>query len=349
MRRTTCLLTALFLLAAGTAPAQEGRLAVTLVTDEADAVLEILDARAAGREPAAEEWRRLWESEGYVRLKRREAAMGRAFEDSVFRAFVLSPALLERAPALRATLAAWKGADVSAAARRAFAHLPPGAEIRARVYPVVKPRTNSFVFETATDPAIFLYLDPELTPARFENTVAHELHHVGVAGACRAEADTTLPRGVRDALAWMGGFAEGRAVLAAAGSPDAHPHAASPPAERAVWDRDFARAEADVRRLEAFFLELLDGRLTEEEANRRGMAFVAADGVPQGSFYTVGWLMAATVERELGRERLVASLCDPATFLADYDRAAAAHELRSGERLPRWSPELLRRIGATPS
>jgi hypothetical protein len=42
-----------------------------------------------------------------------------------------------------------------------------------------KPQIHSFVYDVRGDPAIFLYLDPEQPPAQFENTVAHELHHIG--------------------------------------------------------------------------------------------------------------------------------------------------------------------------
>jgi hypothetical protein len=139
----------------------------------------------------------------------------------------------------------------------------------------------------------------------------------------------------------MGGFAEGRAVLAAAGGPDVHPHATSDSTERAVWDRDVARAAADVPRLEAFFIDLLDGRVPDDaEQTRRGMAFINTDSVPQGPFYTVGYLMARTVERRFGRDRLVASLCDAGRFLADYQQAAA----EEGTSLPRWGEDLLRRL-----
>ena len=35
-----------------------------------------------------------------------------------------------------------------------------------------------------TDPAIFLYLDPTETKEEFENTLAHELHHIGYGSGC---------------------------------------------------------------------------------------------------------------------------------------------------------------------
>lgn len=88
--------------------------------------------------------------------------------------------MLTRSGRLRSALlmAAAYAASMPAAAR---AHLPPEARIRATVHVVIKPRTNSFVFEVRTNPAIFLYLDPARTGPQFENTVAHELHHIGFA------------------------------------------------------------------------------------------------------------------------------------------------------------------------
>jgi hypothetical protein len=334
----------LFLVAAGCRhAAPDDRLGVPMVTDEAEAVLAILEKRAAGRAPAEAQWQRLFSSEGYRRLKQREASLQRPFEDSTFRDFVLSADLLERAAALRQTLSEWVRIDPEKAARRAFAYLPDSAMIRAKVYPVIKPRTNSFVFEPRTNPAIFLYLDPKVAPAKLENILTHELHHIGVGSVCPDEP-AGLPENLKTALSWMSGFAEGRAVLAAAGGPDVHPHATSEEKERAVWERDFARVGEDLPRLESFFLALLDGRLTEDERTRQGMAFISTDEVPQGPYYTIGWLMSSVVERELGRKRLVESLCDPAMFLRDYNRAAAARTRNEEHALPLWSETFLARL-----
>jgi hypothetical protein len=277
-------------------------------------------------------WVGLLTSEGYVRLKQREASLQRAFEDTTFRNFVLSDDLLARAPALRATLDKWLTVDATKAGARALSYLPSSATIRARIYPAIKPRSNSFVFEAATNPAIFLYLDPKISDAEFDNTLAHELHHIGYANVCRGER--------KGALAYIGTFAEGRAVLAAAGSPDTHPHASSPDSVRAIWERDYAKAAADMKRLEAFFVALADNQLSEQKATEQWMQFVSTDGVPQGAFYTVGYLMSRTIEQQLGRDRLIASLCDPLMFLTDYNQAAA----QAGSGLPRWSDALLKNL-----
>lgn len=61
-------------------------------------------------------------------------------------------------------------------------------------------------------PAIFLYVDPAESRAQFENTVAHELHHIG-AGSLEARYEES-------------------------------------------WDRDVANFDADLRRVERFFLDV---------------------------------------------------------------------------------------------
>ncbi len=310
---------------------------LTVVTDEAEAALAILDLRAAGKPVPPEAWDRLFRSEGYRRLRAREHAMGREFEDSAFRTFLRSDTLLRRAPALHRTLREWREARFDEAAGRALAYLPEGTRLRARVYLLIKPRTNSFVFEPDTDPAVMLYLDPARTRAQLENTVAHELHHIGYAGGC-SSSDAPADSAVSAAQRWVSAFGEGVAMLAAAGGPEMHPHAMSPADERARWDRDVAGAAADLRRVEAFLLDVLDRRIDADSATRAGMSFFGV----QGPWYTLGWVMAATVERDGGRPALVGRLCDPAALLAAYNDAVG--RAREGPRLPRWSETLLARL-----
>lgn len=66
----------------------------------------------------------------------------------------------------------------------ALDYLPKEAYIRAKIYPVIKPRENSFVFDLKNEQAIFLYLDPTKSASKFENTLAHELHHIGYGTSC---------------------------------------------------------------------------------------------------------------------------------------------------------------------
>ncbi len=324
------------------------RLQLTLDVSEAEAVLAILAKAQARQSVDSTDWRRLFGTEPYRRLKAREAAIRRPFTDADFQRFVLSDSLGARATELRQTLDDWRRADLAAAAARAFAYLPGDARIQAKVYPVIKPQTNSFVFEPATDAAIFLYLDPAETEAQFENTVAHELHHIGYASVSGRgdSAIASLPPDAKAAAEWVGAFGEGFAMLAAAGGPDVHPHAESPAAERARWDRDMANFGPDLLKVQQFLLDVANGKLkTKQERDSVGYGFFGV----QGPWYTVGWKMAVTVERRFGRAKLIECEQDPRMVLLWYNRAAAEQSRAGGEPLPVWSDELLRALDVAPA
>ncbi len=317
---------------------------VRQVTDEAELVLALLAKKKANQPITETDWRRIFESEGYVRLKRRELAMKRSFEDADFKAFVLSDQLAQRAPALEETLVRWKRADITRAGRLALAYLPKHARIRAKIYPVIKPRENSFVFDVNTDPAIFLYLDPAVSREEFENTLAHELHHIGYAGNCpsaKTSKDISeLPSNVKTVITWIGGFGEGFAMLAAAGGPNVHPHAVSSPEERARWDKDVANFNDDLKKVETFFLDILGNRLTADQIQEKAASFYGI----QGPWYTVGWKMSALIEKTYGRAKLIECICDVRKLLPTFNQAAAKYNRRSRKPLAQWSPTLLKEV-----
>ncbi len=325
------------------------RIHLTLDASEAEQVLAILAQRAEGKPTDEGKWQKLFDTAPYRRLKQRERQRYRdslAFTDDAFKAFVLSDSLRQREAELRRTLAEWRRADLRRSAERVLAYLPAGAVIRAKVYPVIKPRPNSFVFEITIDPTIFLYLDPAVTAAKFENTVAHELHHIGlgsVAGVYERSI-AGLPEGARSAADWMGSFGEGLAMLAAAGGPGVDPHAASTPQERALWQGELAGFDSDLPRVNAFLLDVVHGRLDRDSAQAGAAAFF---GAHQGPWYTVGYRMAVLVERRYGRPALIRTMTDFRCLLALYNRAAAAENRAQSRQLPLWSEELLAGVRAT--
>lgn len=331
------LATTIVLLVARPVAGQPPRVSVKVVADEAETVLAILTTLRRGRPVASSDWQHLLATAGYRRLQRREAAMGRPLLDADFKAFVMSKDLAEKAPDLAATLAKWRAADLGEAASRALAYLPPTARVVARVYPVIKPASNSFVFETGTDSAaIFLYLDPAVSPERFANTVAHEFHHIGFARACQASRPQ-LTGPLEVAVDWMSAFGEGVAILAAAGGTAVHPHQHSDSADRHRWDRDVARAPEDLAAVERFFTGILDRTVVDQDSiTAAGMTFFGV----QGPWYTIGYLMALEVERADGRQALIDALCDPRRLIARYQAVAAA----SGGRLPQWSRAFVERL-----
>lgn len=321
---------------------------VRVVADQADAAVAILARRAAEEAVDEAEWEALFGSEGFRRLEARARSFDREIDRDAFRAWLVSDSVVARADAYAEAIAWWKALDAAEPGAKARAYLPAGASIRARLYPAIKPTPNSFVFEIREDPAIFVYVDPEERASKIANTLAHELHHVGTAGIpdCEPAGADSLPETVRTAIDWLGGFAEGLAVLAAAGGPDVHPHAGRAEEEYVVWERDVARVGADLLAMDRFFLDIAEGRLTEEDAIRaRGFEFISTAEVPQGAFYTLGWKMAAVVEKAEGREVVVASVCDPRILLAAWNRVAEANAPDGGGGLERWSPDLTGALG----
>ena len=323
---------------------QLSALDVRLVTDEADAVLAILAKRKTNEPITDADWRRVFESEGYLRLKRRETSMQRSFEDADFKTFALSDELAQRAKILEETLERWKRADITRAARLALSYLPKEAKIRAKIYPVIKPRDNSFVFDVKNDPAIFLYLDPAVSREKFENTLAHELHHIGYGSSCptkTTEAEISkLPVNTQGALRWSGAFGEGFAMLAAAGGPDVHPHAVSSVEERTRWDKDVANFNDDLKKVEKFLLEVIEEKLTKEQIQSTAFSFFGI----QGPWYTVGWRMAVLIEKTYGRAKLIECFCDQRRLFATYNQAAEKHNRKEKPQLALWSTALIEKF-----
>src|SRR6266404_3225852 len=326
-------------------PAGRADVNVLIITDEADAVLAILAKKQINQPITDADWQRLFSSEGYVRLKQREASMRAPFEDTDFKKFVLSDELVARTNALQITLEEWKRVNVSGAARRALAYLPKEAHIKAKIYPVIKPQGNSFVFDAESDPAIFLYLNPAISKAKFENKLAHELHHIGHDGSCPTKQTlreiAKLPPGIQTVIGWIGSFGEGFAMLAAAGGRDIHPHAVSTPEERARWDRDMQNFNEDLKQVEKFYLDILQKRLTDKDIENTGGEFYGV----QGPWYTVGWKMSVVIEKTFGRARLIECICDQRKLLPTYNSAATIYNRRARKPLALWSSAMIEAMG----
>lgn len=320
---------------------EPSRVHIQMDTSEADAVLHILDKKAAGQTVTDGDWRRIFDSRPYRRLKEREAAMKRPFTDDEFRDFVLTGEAAGRGGELRRALEEWRRADLKEVAAKLLAYLPANAAIGATVYPVIKPKHNSFVWELDEDPAIFLFLDPAVTAAQFENTAAHELHHVGLHSVNKYYQALIAPLSehARSAAEWMGGFGEGFAMLAAAGSPGVHPHAGSNLQDRERWDRDMANFDSDLTKLDDFFRDIVSGKLSREQASERGMAFFGI----QGPWYTIGYKMAAAVEKRYGRRALLQCMEDPRKLPAAWNQIAGANAKWSGDVLAAVKAEAITR------
>jgi hypothetical protein len=274
--------------------------------------------------------------------------MHRDFSDEDFRKFVLSDELARQYAELARTLAAWKKADLRAGGLRILQYLPAQAAIHVKVFPEIKPKHNSFVFDVDTDPAIFLYLDPKVSPEEFDNTVSHEMHHIGLSSTDKLyeKKIAILTPAAQRAAQWMGAFGEGLAVLAAAGGPDVPPNQYSQPDVQQNWELGMKNFDQDLERLNEFFLQVLDGHLKDEAANQKAYTFF---GDIQGPWYTVGYRMAVLVETRYGRAALIECMLDRRLLLARYNQAAEELNVSGIGHVALWSPEVLKGVSPTES
>ena len=82
------------------------------------------------------------------------------------------------------------------------------------------------------------------------------------------------------------------------------------------------------------FEDILGGRLDAKHARAHAMEFFGV----QGPWYTVGYRMAATVEKRYGRAALLRCMEDPRMLLATWNRVAGADRT--------WSETLLAAVQA---
>ncbi|HLW43850.1 MAG TPA: DUF5700 domain-containing putative Zn-dependent protease [Candidatus Acidoferrales bacterium] len=327
------------------ASAQAQKVELALDSSEADASVAILQKEAAGAAVEQSDWQALFASEPYQRLKAREASVNASFTDDSFKTFLSGKEMIAQAQDLERVLQTWKRVNFTKLGERVLTYLPTGAEIHAKVYPEIKPYKNSFVWGDAGQRAIFLYLNTSMNQAQFENKVAHECHHIGL-DSLDSEQNAVLEglsEAQKKAVRWLGGFGEGEAMLAAAGSPTVHPHAEDDQATRARWDHDMGQFNENLAAVQQFLLDILSGKLTEErDIMERAQPFYGV----QGAWYTVGYKMASMVEITDGRQALLGAMIDPRKLLVLYNQAAGMQNQQTGSHLALWSPELIQALGA---
>jgi hypothetical protein len=318
---------------------KEPQVRLTLDSSEAKQALVILHKEQVHQTVGDSDWQKLFATMPYQWLKARETGMGRKFTDEDFMEFMKLPETQARTTEWELTLIEMEQANMTALGKRVLAWLPTGAVIEARVFPLIKPRTNSFVWRNEQgEPAIFIYLEKQ-TQAQFETTVTHECHHIGLFSleAQQRETFAVLPDTVQTTIRWMGAFGEGEAVLASADSTERRPHWEDDAIALARWDSDLMHFNQDLANLTQFFDEVLDGKLKGDAIREKASTFYGA----QGPWYTVGYEMAVLVEKRFGRNIFTDCLLDPRLLLLRYNEVATEAN-KNVASLAIWPETLLR-------
>ncbi len=178
-------------------------------------------------------------------------------------------------------------------------------------------------------------MDPALTDVKLKNIIVHELHHVGLGTIY--QKDSPLFSGLRDSTAkeilkWTQALGEGYALLAAAGGINRHPNYHDEEL-RAIWDERIKSVETDFLSINQFFLDILRQELDGETTTKLGFEMFGV----QGPWYTVEWLVAVTIERALGRQRLIHCIGNPVEQFQVYNDVVKTYALSQ----PSWSQEII--------
>ena len=307
-----------------------GRIQLHVDPREAEAALSIAGRWKVGLPVLEQHWLDLLTSAGYLRWKRRMQAIDQPVTDAEFARFLLSGSVADRTSQLCQALRSWSGAAWKQAALVALSWLPDRARIITDVFMLLTPTAVSFFFAEDGHTGAFFALDPALSTSEFHNRMVHELHHVGYFGL-RDRSLSRIQSPVESAIAWTDSFSEGLAMLAAAGGAAIHPQATRPAEARSRWDRDIANVEQDRRAIERFLLDVLHARFTADREVETGRALYGV----QGPWYTVGWWMAATVERRLGRRALLDCMEGGPRLMESYNKAARVCNFQP------WAQELM--------
>lgn len=287
------------------------------------------------------DWDNLFASESYKILVERNKMLKINLTDTDFKDCVMKLLSEENLQRYKNVLQTVKSIDLQACAGRALKYLPVNATIFTTVHLVVLPQPNYFIYCTKTTSAVFISLSVGLPLDDIENILVHELHHIGFLSI---ELQNNYYSGFATshmyALRLLGYFREGIALLAAAGSAHNHPIPSSNPDLRLLWDNSINDSINAHKKIEDIFNEIFKGNITHEELDAKSLSFCHI----LGPWYTLGWLMAVTVECQFGINKLNECMQDLRLLLLYYNYAVELNSVHFNSKYPLWSTDLLKHL-----
>lgn len=310
---------------------------VSFILDQYEMALHIMESNTKSEKEAL--LIELFRTTGYKWLKERELAMEQGFSDADFSEFIVSDILHQQAPAFRLALDKLQKLSLESLINQAKEYLPAHAMIDTFIVPLIKPKSNSFIYPVGEKVVVFLYLHPNVTASKLQNTLIHELHHIGLNSVYKGLStmiDDISDHHVRELVQFTQPLGEGYAMLAAAGGPNIHPNDHDQEL-KALWDQRMISFDEDFYALDQYYCNLLSGKYDQKEALERGMELFGI----QGPWYTVGWKIAAVIEQICGKSRLIQCIANPTLLFSTYNQAVYSYNQDLNISLPIWSSELV--------
>lgn len=347
-------------------------MSVNFIYDQVECVLKILGKMHNNETITQSDWEDLFLSKGYQWLAKRDDDMYEKLKiketnESDFKSFLLGEGQVSKYENFLRSHGISKSSDIESfilerplkdyenflRAYKLFKsidieriildtknYLPKDAKIETYIIPVIKPLNNSFVHTIENTLVLFLNLTPDISKEKLENTLIHELHHIGFANVHKPEKYKYLSEQAQMLIEWTTSFAEGFAMLAAARGPDNHPNKYYK-IQKELWDVNIKRFNEDFSKIENFLLKILNEEFPDnEELYKEGFELMTNNG-GQGSWYTVGWKVAVVIEKVEGKERLLECMSDLTKLYSTYNEAVITYNKKYNEELKSWSQKII--------
>jgi len=310
--------------------------------DEVEASLTLLE-KGFDQTLQTGDWIRLFETRGYRLLKKRELNMGNAFNDEDFQIFIKSLINTKTVGSYQLTFERFQAIDLNGIQQKVMAYLPKHATFNTTIIPIIKSQKNSFVHQMEGESCLFIYLAPACLKAKLENTLIHELHHIGLDSVYDPSKYSGLETKTQKLIEWTNAFGEGFAMLAAAGGPQNHP-VPFDEQNRRVWNENSRHVEIDFEKIQCFLIHILEGQFEDEQALiAKGMELMMNNG-GQGSWYTVGWKISIIIEEIFGRQTLIDCMEDLRKLYIHYNKGVKVYNSKYGLSLPSWHDKIINRV-----
>ena len=100
-----------------------------------------------------------------------------------------------------------------------------------------------------------------------------------------------------------------------------------------AWNHGLADFAGDMKDVGDFLSDTAQEKLKGDDIRNKAASFYGV----QGPWYTVGYVQATTIERALGRKRLMECYLDPRRLMPTYNQAVKKLQLN----LPTWPDALI--------
>lgn len=313
---------------------------VNLISDQVEVVIDILKRTEENNKISKEHWNKLFHTQGFQLLEKRESEMNEGIKKSEFKGYIIDKIASDGYLPYEKSLDKLNKLDLDEIIESTKDYLPDNTNLDTDIIPVIKPQKNSFIHKINDKLVLFLYLEPDIIKEKMENKLIHELHHIGFDYVYQNSDYSYLLKPAQKVIEWTNAFGEGFAMLAAAQGLENHPNKFDEDL-KSKWDKNMENYNKDFHKIQNFLLTILEGHFADErKLYNRGFQLMTNNG-GQGSWYTVGYKIAVVIEKTASRDLLIKCMQDLTQLYCHYNRLVKQYNKKQNKNLHKWDQKII--------